>query len=266
MSKEGLLAIGTGGYEVVTLSEFKKLSGFDPDFELSSGQCMVMAYNAGANYADGAVLLTRSGYTFIIKQTVYSTPINTDIKARIIIADEDLDGLYSSMISSTNMFTIWTEDKEGVFEYLDKGLPKDMVGKLDIKVADNYKIAYDSYKANTVAKMSTRTIVIASVILLSLVMLYLMQRSKIKDRMDLVTVYRLLGISKRNLMLIFGIESLTTTVKYALPVIALAYAGIRLVSSIEQLGTVLIFPIWGALLTLGIIAAFRLLVAVLPYF
>ena len=264
MSKEGLLAIGTGGYEVITLSEFKKLSGFDPEFELPADQCLVLANNAGAHYADGAVMLTRSGYTFTIKRTVYSTPIDTDIKARLVIADEVLDSLYSSMISSTNMFTIWTEDKEGIFEYLDKGLPQDMVGRLDVTVADNYKMAYDTYKENTVAKVNARTIVIASVILLSLVMLYLMQRSKIKDRMDLIAVYRLLGISKRNLMLIFGIESLTTTVKYALPVIALAYAGIRLVSSIEQLGTVLIFPIWGALLTLGIIAAFRLLVAILP--
>jgi ABC-type antimicrobial peptide transport system permease subunit len=139
-----------------------------------------------------------------------------------------------------------------------------MVGMLDIKVADNYSMAYDAYKESTAAKMDTRTIVIASVILLSLIMLYLMQRSKIRDRMDLVTVYRLLGISKRNLMMIFGMESLTTTLKYSLPTIALAYGAIRLISSIEQLGTVLIYPLWGALLTLGIIAVFRLLVAILP--
>ena len=264
MSKEGLLAIGAGGYEVVTFSEFKRLSGFDPEYELLPGQCIIMGHNAGTSYFDGAVLSTRSGYIFTIKETIYRTPISTDIMARIIIPDEDLDGLYDSMISSTNIFTVWTEDKDGVYAYLDKGLPEDMVGMLDIKVADNYSMAYGAYKESSAAKMDTRTIVIASVILLSLIMLYLMQRSKIRDRMDLVTVYRLLGISKRNLMMIFGLESLTTTLKYSLPTIALAYGAIRLISSIEQLGTVLIYPLWGALLTLGIIAVFRLLVAILP--
>ena len=264
MSKEGLLSVGTGGYEVITLSEFKSLTEIDPDYTLTPDQCLIMGYNAGSNYADGAVLNLRSGYFLTVKGTTFIKSDKFEIKARIIIPDEILDELYASMISSTNIFTIYTDDKAALISYLDKGLPEEMKGKLDVRVDDNYSLAYNEYIENTRAKMDARTIVIGSVILLSLVMLYLMQRSKIKDRMDIVTVYRLLGISKRNLMLIFGIESISTTIKYALPTIAAAYGIIKLISSIEMIGEVLIFPMWGAALTLGIIAAFRLIVAVLP--
>jgi ABC-type lipoprotein release transport system permease subunit len=218
--------------------------------------------NAGYAYREGEIINLRNNYYLTVKDTSYSP--YSSIKAKVVVSDEDINTIYRAMISSTNMFTIWTEDKQAIIDYLDAGLPEDMKGRLDIAVTDNYTNAYREYRESTMTKMDARTIVIVSVILLSLVMLYLMQRSKIRDRMDLVTVYRLLGISKRNLMMIFGMDSLTTTLKYSLPTIALAYGAIRLISSIEQLGTVLIYPLWGALLTLGIIAVFRLLVAILP--
>jgi ABC-type antimicrobial peptide transport system permease subunit len=91
-----------------------------------------------------------------------------------------------------------------------------------------------------------------------------MQRSKIKDRMDLTAVYRLLGIPKKNLMAIFAIESVVTTVKYGLPAVAVTYATINILSKVEVIGEVLIFPLWGALLTFAAIALFRLVFAVIP--
>ncbi|MBQ9703665.1 MAG: ABC transporter ATP-binding protein/permease [Clostridia bacterium] len=263
MSKEGLLAVGAGGYEVMTLSEFNSFMG--TDITLSEGECICIVNNAGAGRTEGEVLNLKSGYFLTIRKLV-SLSSNTNIKAKVVIRDEELDDLYYSMISSTDMCTLWTEDKDAIYKYLDAGVPEEMKGRLSVTVVDNYTIDYNEYKEKTMTKMDARTIVISSVILLSAVMLYLMQRSKIKDRMDIVTVYRLLGIPKRNLMLIFGIESLSTTFKYSLPTIAIAYGAIRIISTIEQLGTILIFPVWGALLTLGIIAAFRLFVAILPIF
>lgn len=260
MFKEGLLAIGTGGYEVISLSEYNALLG--TDYTLEPTECIVLMNNAGYAYREGEIINLRNNYYLSVKDISYSP--DPSIKAKVVVSDEDINTIYRAMISSTNMFTLWTEDKEAVMGYLDAGLPADMKGRLDISVVDNYSNAYREYKENTVTKMDARTIVITSVTLLSLIMLYLMQRSKIRDRMDIVTVYRLLGISKRNLMLIFGIESLLTTVKYSLPTILFAYGAIRLISSIEQLGTVLIYPLWGALLTLVIIAVFRLMVAILP--
>ena len=100
MSKEGLLAIGAGGYEVVTLSEFKRLSGFDPEYELLPGQCIIMGHNAGTNYFDGAVLSTRSGYTFIIKETIYRTPISTEIMAILIILLKIWDGINDPLMGT----------------------------------------------------------------------------------------------------------------------------------------------------------------------
>ena len=103
-----------------------------------------------------------------------------------------------------------------------------------------------------------------SVLALCAIMLYLMQRSKIKERMDLITVYRLLGIPKRNLMLVFSLESIITTAKYSLVTVLVAWGAINIISMIEILETVFVFPIWGALITFGIIAVYRLIIAVMP--
>jgi NADH:ubiquinone oxidoreductase subunit 2 (subunit N) len=76
-------------------------------------------------------------------------------------------------------------------------MPDALYGRLDVNRVDRYTISYNDYLAQTAAKIDGRTIVISSIIILSLAMLYLMQRSKIKDRMDLIAVYRLLGIPKQ---------------------------------------------------------------------
>jgi ABC-type antimicrobial peptide transport system permease subunit len=96
-------------------------------------------------------------------------------------------------------------------------------------------------------------------------MLYLMQRSKIKDRMDLVAVYRLLGIPKRDLMSIFAMESIFLTLRYALPSVAVAWALMQVASKISFFSAIaMYFPVWAAGITLVAIALYRLLVAILP--
>ena len=84
--------------------------------------------------------------------------------------------------------------------------------------------------------------------------------------MDLVTVYRLLGVPKRNMMLIFAFESLITTLKFSLPTVSLVFIAIQILSKVEVLETMLLFPWWAALLTFGTILIIRLIFALIPIF
>ena len=265
MSKEGLLSIGIVGYEVISLSEFKKLTGYDPDFTLELNECIAYKPSTGVSYPSGTNLRLRTGQSIKVKTTIEDKlDCDVDIKVRIIVNDEMIDTLYDAAVCGVDHFVLWTTDKPALNAFLKKDMPDAIYGKLDVNRVDNYTISYNDYLAQTAAKIDGRTIVVSSIMILSLVMLYLMQRSKIKDRMDLIAVYRLLGIPKQNLMVIFAIESVVTTVKYGLPAVAVTYATINILSKVEVIGEVLIFPLWGALLTFAAIALFRLVFAVIP--
>ena len=136
---------------------------------------------------------------------------------------------------------------------------------LKIEVNDKYARDIAEYEEKTSVKLDARTIVTFTVIISCVFMLYLMQRSKIKDRMDLVAVYRLLGIPKRDLMSIFAMESIFLTLRYALPSVAVAWALMQVASKISFFSAIaMYFPVWAAGLTLVAIALYRLLVAILP--
>ena len=271
ISTLGLMQIGKGGYPLISLSEYKELTGFDPDYTLETNECISIKEKYNLSPDKTLTLKITTGDLLIVKDCYIDLPASTDMRAYLVVSDEIIDELYHSMVSkgestAKNHFSIWTEDKDSLREYLSKPLPDSLLSMLNISYADYHAAEYDVYLSNLNTRQSGRIIVIASVVLLSLVMLYLMQRSRIKERMDLVTVYRLLGVPKRNMMLIFAFESLITTLKFSLPTVSLVFIAIQILSKVEVLETMLLFPWWAALLTFGTILIIRLIFALIPIF
>ena len=265
MSKELLLALGSYGVEVMTLSEYKRLTGFDDIEELGDHECMVLIDNAGAAFKtrEDLGVLVRCDYPLRSVKALEHT--DDSIGAKLIVADSALDPLYRAMINENEGFILWCKDKSKMKEYLDAPLPDEIKGMLDIKVGDSYSRAYAAYEEKTAAKLDGRTVIILSALLASAVMLYLMQRSTIRDHGDLVAVYRLLGIPKRELVFVFAMESLIQTLKFALPTVVFIWLGLLTVPYIDFLPSFeLMFPIEAAAATLGAITLYRLLVAALP--
>ncbi len=266
MSTEALLSLGSYGMETITLSEFCALTGMELA-PLAEGECIVIIPNIGSNYLSkvGTSVLTKSGYDLFIREAIegqWELYWPQGIYAQYVVSDETRDGLYRAMITSLKSFDLWCADKPAVLEAI-AAAPEELTKQVTVNVRDVYQEAYDKYTEQVALKVDARTIVTAAVILLCLVMLYLMQRARIRERMDLIAVYRLLGIPKRDLVTIFTAESLLLTLRYALPVVGLTWLVIRCLD-LFGIGTVLIFPLWTAALTLGVIAAVRVLVAVLP--
>ncbi len=82
--------------------------------------------------------------------------------------------------------------------------------------------------------------------------------------MDLVAVYRLLGIPKRSLVTVFALESLFSTLKFAVPTVLITCLTVQLTSRVEGLDTGMIFPLWAAGVTLLAITVVRLIISTLP--
>ncbi len=264
MSTEAMLSHGTGGMEVMSFSEFVSITGYDKYDSLAANECIIIADNAGSVFTNliGTDYYFGQDRTFFIKDA----PTKTDdaVSVKYVVADEVVLRLFDEMIASSASYRIWCKDKAAMLEYISNGLPEELEGLLDVDVEDKYSDAYEQYRKSTSAKLDARTIVTATVLALSVVMLYLMQRSKINEHMDLVAVYRLLGIPKRSLVFVFAAESVALTLKLALPTVLAVWIAVNAASRAESLDINMLFPLSAVGVTLAAILAIRLLFSVIP--
>ena len=265
LSTELLFIQTAGGMETMSFTEFCEVTGYDKLDKLEADECIVLADNAGVAFTNRIgqkYPLGQLGNMFLIKDA--PTKVGHNITIKYVFSDETIEKLYRETITAYSEFVIWCENKEDVLNYLYNSTPKELEGLLDIQYQDTYSQNYQEYQEKATIKADAKTIVTATVFLLSLVMLYLMQRSKINEHMDLIAVYRLLGVPKPSVLLIFAAESVATTLKFALPSVFLSWVAINLFSQMDAVDFYMLFPIEAAGLTLLAILAIRLIYSVLP--
>ena len=259
ISDEMLASIGSSGTEVISLSSFKAMyPGEYDDLELESNECAVIPYNAGYYaYGDseGSVFSTVCGSKFNIVRVIDIT----DCYAKIVVADSQIDDLMVNM--SMTKFWVFTQDKGGMKEYLEE-LADKMGDRIKVTVNDSYTDSMTAYQAATAARADARTIIIMTVMLLSAVMLWLLRRADVNGRVGMLSVYRLLGIPVRKTVGIFCIESLLNSLSIALPGAIGTWAVLSLLGLMNL--TELTLPWYAAVLVYLGIAAYHLLVTVLP--
>jgi len=259
VSDEGLMSLCKSGASVISLSEYKRITGNNDLPELLDGECI--------NMSDG-IMSGTNGYTVMLKcakQLTVKDTIKTTagILAKYIVADSYIDDLYEATLLANSGISVISNEKAALREYLEGGLPEELDGYLNIEIQDHYTDELEGHISLIMESARPRLIISLTVTLAAVIMLYFMQRSKMRERMDLVSVYRLLGIPKRNLVAIFSIESLIETFKFALPSVLLPYIAVRILDTTE-LSTGIVFPLWAAVLTLAVIAVFRVIVVTIP--
>ena len=252
-----MASIGAASNEIIPLSELKALGGFD-DLTLGEGECIIVTNNAGFSYANkvGGVYLTNSTQPYTIVTTV-----EADTYASMVVGDEYLEDRLRSML--TDHFFLYCADKAAM-KAVAADLPEELEGRLQVFITDKNTDAWNQYRAATAVRLDARSIVTLTVILISLVMLYLLQRSRVQERLGMIGVYRLLGIPGRKLVAIFTLESLLSFLRSTLPAAVLTWAAVHVLSSMPSLEISLLLP-WQAAgaVALGI-GIFHLLLSILP--
>lgn len=259
MDLAGLASVGTAGTEVIRLSDLQAaFPGVYEDVTLSAGECLIVTNNAGQAYADrvGGVYTTNSKVSYTIAGT-----IEADTYASLVIADEALEELLRSMLLTR--FYVYCGDKQAVMDYLSAGMDETLSGRVQAHVRDYSSEAWQSYRSATQLRLDGRTIVTVTVMLVSLVMLCLLQRSRVRERLGMISVYRLLGIPGRKLAAIFAMESVLTGLRSVLPAGVLTWLAVTVLGSFASLEVQLSLPWQAAALTALVIFAFHLAVSVL---
>ena len=260
--KTGLASIGVLGCPVIRLSELKEQFPDKYDGVVLEGEnCLVITNNAGADYAK------RIGGTYSAGGSRLYTiqgAIEEDTYASIVIPDGELDSLIRSMMSTH--FYIYCEDKEAVKEFIASRLPEELSGKLQVLVTDKNSDAWAAYRSATSMRLGARQIVTLTVIALSLAMLYLLQRSRVQERIGLVAVYRLLGIPGRKLGAIFALEHILSSLTSTPPTAFLTWLTVAVLKKFPSLEIQLLLPWYAAAGVYFCILAFCVLVSLLPLY
>lgn len=137
-------------------------------------------------------------------------------------------------------------------------------GLLEIKVSDPYGETYRAYQEAAGLRANGRTIVIATLLVLSMVMLYLLCRAQVQERLGLLAVYRLLGIPGGKLYGIFLLEGTISALRTILPAALLTWAAAQILNQIPEIELTLILPWQAAAAVSLVILGYYLLVSLLP--
>jgi hypothetical protein len=102
MSTETLLAYASKGIEVMTLSEFQRLTGYDAIKSLEKDQCLVNIRAAGNAFLtrDDLGVLVRCDYK--LHPVAKLRNVDSSIHAKLIIADDALEPLYRAVITTSS--------------------------------------------------------------------------------------------------------------------------------------------------------------------
>ena len=258
MELSTLASIGVSGTGVITLSQLRQLyPGEFDDITLAEGECLYLERENNRQKVPGQGVSINRRRTYTIQQVIVK-----DCYGSIVVADGEIPAIILEML--TSRFYLYCPDKTAVRAILNQSLPESLDGMLQLKIIDAYSNAWYSYNQASHMRADARTILTVTVIVLAMVMLYLLRRAQVHQRIELLSVYRLLGIPKRKLSGIFLMESVLVFFYSALPAAAITWLTVTVLSGIEDLGFSMILPgKAAACVSLGILG-YHLIVSLLP--
>ena len=260
MTDAALCAMGNRGVNAISLSELRqRFPGQYDDLVIEPGTCIANIANAGI------VWEYRIGQDYGYKpnqRTVVQAVNIPEISAHIIVPDEDINAFI--MGSLTDQIPIYCADKAAMRTYLAQETDLEANGYLTVSVTDVYALKYEEYAKAAHLRADARTIITATVLVICLVMLYLLCRTQVQERLGLIAVYRLLGIPKGKLRGIFLTESLVSALGTVVPSALLTWLAVFLLMTNPDTRLNLLLPWQAAAIVSGCILGYYILVSLLP--
>ena len=262
LPEAGMASVGRSGSYVIPLSELQAMyPGQYDDVTLGMDECIVIYNNAGVVYKNKVGSQYKVVYNYLSNIV---DAVEADTWAHVVVADEMLPLMLEEMGSATSAFMLYCEDKQAMKDYLAQGMPEELKGMILVETKDTHTVAWAKYQRASNLKADARTIVTVTVIALCMVMLYLLQRSCVQQRIGMMAVYRLLGIPRRKLLTIYLMESLLLSVASVLPATVLTWAAIQIMNRLPSLEFSMILPLNVAIGVFGVLTVYYLLVSLLP--
>ena len=259
LTEAAMCALANRGVNAITLSELQtRFPGLYDDLTIVPDECIVNIANAGYIWTQ------RIGQDYGYKpntRKVTQTVNIPEISAHVIVADTEIKAFIQG--SLTAELPIYCTDKDAMREYLSEKTQWETDKNLKVSVSDPYATKYEEYAKAAHLRADARTIVTGTVLAICLVMLYLLCRAQVQERLGLIAVYRLLGIPKAKLHGIFLLEALLSSLGSIIPTTVLTWIAIYVLDKLPDAADLLL-PWQAAVAVSGGVILYYILVSLLP--
>jgi Cell division protein len=259
-----LLGFPQKGYRIANLDELKKednktygsLQLADNEILIRNGLYNSLKLESNTDYRIG----DDAENTYNIAGT-----FPDDIGVDYILSDKGCLNIRDLMIYQYKTCMIYSENPEKTIQDLKEiDASRNSVFKMKLTIPHNEELkAYiKANKGNTNAS-SLITIVI---VVISVIMVYFTIKSNAISRSEELTVYSLLGISKKSILQSYIIEMSLLTSYTSLPAVLVTSVVIKFIGSIPSLGINMIFPWWAVLLLIAVIYIAHAVISIIPVY
>ncbi|MBP3701001.1 MAG: ABC transporter ATP-binding protein/permease [Lachnospiraceae bacterium] len=253
-----LLSIASAGIESMSLSQLQAyFPGVYDDVILGPDELMT-GPKAGVGKKVGNYYTTASLDRFVIAGRV-----EEDIYAQVVVNDDQADRLQRAIIENVRHFYVYTEDKEAMKQAL-LDLPEELEGVIQVLVDDYHSSDMAAYEAAAREQLGARSIVTMTILVMSMVMVYLLLKVRVSQRRSMIAVYRLLGIPGRQLIQLFAMETILLSLSSALPAAVATWTVLTAMTKLPSLAFEMILPVGAAAAAYGLLLAFHLAASLLP--
>ncbi len=261
-SQNILLEFPQKSYKIASLNELKaedsenysNIKLADNEILIREGLFNSLKLNKNSEYTFG----DDTKHIYNIAGT-FSDGIGTDY----VLSDRGCLNIRDIMIYEYKTCMIYTDNSRSAIEGL-KGIKDASMGVFKINLTIPNKEEIKAYqKANKVDNKASSLITIV-VVTISIIIVYFTIKSNAISRIEELTVYNLLGISKKSILKSYIIEITLLTSYTSLPAVIVTSGVIKFIGSIPSLGINMLFPWWSVLILLASIYIVHTIISIMP--
>ncbi len=263
-SQNILLEFPQKSYKIASLNELKaedsenysNIKLADNEILIREGLFNSLKLNKNSEYTFG----DDTKHIYNIAGT-FSDGIGTDY----VLSDRGCLNIRDIMIYEYKTCMIYTDNSRSAIEGL-KGIKDASMGVFKINLTIPNKEEIKAYqKANKVDNKASSLITIV-VVTISIIIVYFTIKSNAISRSEELTVYNLLGISKKSILKSYIIEITLLTSYTSLPAVIVTSGVIKFIGSIPSLGINMLFPWWSVLILLASIYIVHTIISIMPVY
>lgn len=237
-----LMDYASAGYKVASFDELKKDAVGEYDsMTLADDEILV---REGLYDADVSEMTIGDDKKHVYRIAGF---IPDELGYDYVLSDAGIAAVRDIMIYKDRHFYIYCDDPAAASEYFNgirnKKFSVETVVPVDEEIAE--------YKQKSTVKLDVGYLITLAIVLVSLVMMYFSVKTGVLSRIEELTVYRLIGISKGSIIKVYVLEMLIKTVFSSVPAILIVSGVISVIARIPSLQIDMLLP-WYAVCALVI--------------
>lgn len=184
-----------------------------------------------------------------------------------IISEDACDGIAKAIMDTYKQCYLYVDQADCAEEaekLIRAAIPETVAQSLNIKIQNGYETVLEKHETERNQKIGARILMMATIFLISLIILYFMMKANAIARMQDLGVYRMLGISKYSIIGMFAYENFIITTYTSMAGVALTIFVSYVIAQIPSMEMEFYFPWYILVAVVCVIYIVNILIGIWP--